>query len=75
MTLTEVTLDLLTGQHCIDRVDMLFDCGERYDDRHIIHVSMEYFEAKKPSFVLHVHELRTTNFYKEKKKMCTQGTD
>uniref|UniRef100_K1Q8Q7 Xanthine dehydrogenase n=1 Tax=Magallana gigas TaxID=29159 RepID=K1Q8Q7_MAGGI len=28
VTLTEVTLDLLTGQHCIDRVDMLFDCGE-----------------------------------------------
>lgn len=28
VTLTEVTLDLITGQHCIDRVDMLFDCGE-----------------------------------------------
>lgn len=33
VTLTEVTLDLLTGQHCIDRVDMLFDCGERYEYR------------------------------------------
>ncbi|XP_048729395.2 xanthine dehydrogenase-like isoform X2 [Ostrea edulis] len=28
VTLTEVTLDILTGQHIIDRVDMLFDCGE-----------------------------------------------
>ncbi|XP_061182872.1 xanthine dehydrogenase-like [Saccostrea echinata] len=28
VTLTEVTLDVLTGQHIIDRVDMLFDCGE-----------------------------------------------
>lgn len=30
VTLTEVTLDVLTGKHIIDRVDMLFDCGERY---------------------------------------------
>ncbi|XP_022343245.2 uncharacterized protein LOC111136587 [Crassostrea virginica] len=28
VTLTEVTLDVLTGKHIIDRVDMLFDCGE-----------------------------------------------
>ncbi|XP_061183006.1 uncharacterized protein LOC133191267 [Saccostrea echinata] len=28
VTLTEVTLDILTGQHIIDRVDLLYDCGE-----------------------------------------------
>ncbi|KAH3886891.1 hypothetical protein DPMN_010904 [Dreissena polymorpha] len=31
VTCTEVELDVLTGEHEISRVDMLFDCGERYD--------------------------------------------
>lgn len=30
VTCTEVELDVLTGQYLINRVDMLFDCGERY---------------------------------------------
>ena len=29
VTCTEVELDILTGEHEITRVDMLFDCGER----------------------------------------------
>jgi xanthine dehydrogenase/oxidase len=29
VTCTEVELDVLTGEHEITRVDMLFDCGER----------------------------------------------
>lgn len=49
---------------------MLFDCGERYDDRYIIYVFMEYFEVKKFLFVFYVYELRIINFYNEKKKMC-----
>lgn len=63
VTLTEVTLDLLTGQHCIDRVDMLFDCGERYKYGHYTCIFMYLlFWSRKPSFVLHVHALRKTHF-------------
>ena len=30
VTCTEVEMDVLTGQHLINRVDILYDCGERY---------------------------------------------
>ena len=30
VTCTEVEMDVLTGQYLINRVDLLYDCGERY---------------------------------------------
>jgi CO/xanthine dehydrogenase Mo-binding subunit len=30
VTCTEVEMDVLTGQYLISRVDLLYDCGERY---------------------------------------------
>ena len=32
VTCSEVLFDVLTGEHEIVRTDMLYDCGERYEN-------------------------------------------